>query len=73
MAKYTVVDSSRDWSLNSCTTHVHVHVHTSNSEYASLQFVFAQVSKLTTDEAIQQTWTIAPAISRLGIKAYNWR
>ena len=31
------------------------------------------VSRLTLDEIIQQTSTIAPAISRLGIKDYNWR
>ena len=31
------------------------------------------VSRLTTDELIAQTSTIAPAISRLGIKDYNWR
>ena len=31
------------------------------------------VSKLTITEKIDQTSTIAPAISRLGIKDYNWR
>ena len=31
------------------------------------------VSRLTTTEKIDQTSTIAPAISRLGIKDYNWR
>lgn len=31
------------------------------------------VSRLTTEELIAQTSTIAPAISRLGINAYNWR
>ena len=31
------------------------------------------VSRLTTAEKIQQTSTIAPAISRFGIKDYNWR
>ena len=31
------------------------------------------VSRLTIDEKIQQTGTSAPAISRFGIKAYNWR
>ena len=31
------------------------------------------VSRLSLDEIIQQTSTIAPAISRLGIKDYNWR
>ena len=31
------------------------------------------VSRLTIDEIIAQTSTIAPAISRLGINAYNWR
>ena len=31
------------------------------------------VSRLTTKEKIDQTSTIAPAISRLGIKDYNWR
>uniref|UniRef100_A0A1X7THL1 Fibronectin type III-like domain-containing protein n=2 Tax=Amphimedon queenslandica TaxID=400682 RepID=A0A1X7THL1_AMPQE len=31
------------------------------------------VSRLTTEEIIAQTSTIAPAISRLGINAYNWR
>ncbi|XP_065179403.1 uncharacterized protein LOC135809887 [Sycon ciliatum] len=31
------------------------------------------VGRLTLDELIQQTWTIAPAIDRLGIKDYNWR
>ena len=31
------------------------------------------VSRLTTEEKIDQLSTIAPAISRLGIKDYNWR
>eukprot|EP00118_Oscarella_pearsei_P025144 m.307605 g.307605 ORF g.307605 m.307605 type:complete len:786 (+) comp42516_c0_seq1:80-2437(+) len=31
------------------------------------------VSRLSIDEAIQQTWSIAPAIPNLGIKPYNWR
>ena len=31
------------------------------------------VSRLTQDELIAQTFYIAPAISRLGINAYNWR
>ena len=31
------------------------------------------VSRLTLDELIAQTSTIAPAIPRLGLKAYNWR
>ena len=31
------------------------------------------VSRLTTEEKINQLSTIAPAISRLGIKDYNWR
>ena len=31
------------------------------------------VSRLTTTEKIGQTSTIAPALSRLGIKDYNWR
>ena len=31
------------------------------------------VSRLTTDELINQTSTYAPAISRLGIKDYNWK
>lgn len=31
------------------------------------------VGRLTLDEKIAQTSTIAPAISRLGINAYNWR
>ena len=31
------------------------------------------VSRLTTEEKIDQTSTIAPAIPRLGIKDYNWR
>ena len=31
------------------------------------------VSRLNTDELIAQTSSIAPAISRLGIKDYNWR
>ena len=31
------------------------------------------VSRLTTKEKIDQTSTIAPAISRLGIRDYNWR
>ena len=31
------------------------------------------VSRLTTKEKIDQTSTIAPAISRFGIKDYNWR
>ena len=31
------------------------------------------VSRLTTKEKIDQTSTIAPGISRLGIKDYNWR
>lgn len=31
------------------------------------------ISRLTIDEIIAQTSTIAPAISRLGINAYNWR
>ena len=31
------------------------------------------VSRLSTDELIAQTSSIAPAISRLGIKDYNWR
>jgi hypothetical protein len=31
------------------------------------------VSRLTLIEKINQTWSIAPAIPRFGIKAYNWR
>ena len=31
------------------------------------------VSRLTQEELIEQTSSIAPAISRLGINAYNWR
>ncbi len=31
------------------------------------------ISRLTMDELIQQTSSIAPAISRFGIKDYNWR
>eukprot|EP00128_Syssomonas_multiformis_P007029 Colp12_sorted_trinity150504_noHs@26791 len=31
------------------------------------------VSRLTLEEQIQQTWSEAPAVERLGIKAYNWR
>lgn len=31
------------------------------------------VDRLNLTEQIGQTWTIAPAIDRLGIKAYNWR
>jgi beta-glucosidase len=31
------------------------------------------VARLTQDELIGQTFYIAPAVSRLGIKAYNWR
>ncbi len=31
------------------------------------------VSRLTTEEVIWQTSSLAPAISRLGIKHYNWR
>ena len=31
------------------------------------------VSRLSVEELIKQTSTIAPAISRLGINAYNWR
>ena len=31
------------------------------------------VSRLTVDEVIQQTSSIAPNISRLGMNAYNWR
>lgn len=30
------------------------------------------LGRLTVEEQINQTWSIAPAISRLGIPAYNW-
>ncbi|KAK8795612.1 hypothetical protein WA158_000269 [Blastocystis sp. Blastoise] len=31
------------------------------------------VDRMTLDEAIYQTWSVAPGIERLGMKAYNWR
>lgn len=30
------------------------------------------MSRLTLNETIYQTWSIAPAIDRLNISAYNW-
>lgn len=50
----------------------------SGYQFCNPSFSFADratdlVNRLTLDEIIQQTSTIAPAIARLGIKDYNWR